>query len=237
MAVTAPVPAATSDLLGDLRNRLNTGTVTMDDLGRLLAPTLPVTTGTDVPAPVVVSEAATAAWGRLLSSLAVPLPSTVRSLSEGEIVSLLDARATITEVEKVIKDAKESIRTAVLNHLDLAAAADPAVTEAAVDSKGHILRSASLSAPGTKERFSWEVSAGKAKVDEAALLAMVETGELSREDFNAVTVPVRVFDEAKFLVEVRKSPWLVGTVFKALTPRSVTAALFIRKNKAAGAGR
>jgi hypothetical protein len=237
MAVTAPAPAATSDLLGDLRNRLNTGTVTMDDLGRLLAPTVPVAPGIDVPAPVVVSEAATAAWGRLLPSLAVPLPSTVRSLSEGEIVSLLDARATITEVEKVIKDAKESIRTAVLNHLDLAAAADPAVTEAPIDSKGHILRSASLSVPGAKERFSWEVSTGKAKVDDAVLLGLVESGEMSREDFNAVTVPVRVFDEAKFLVEVRKRPGLVDTVFKALTPRSVTAALFVRKSKAAGAGR
>lgn len=97
------------------------GTISYEDLLRALtAPDAPVTTIVPVvPKPVHLDEQARAAAAALVSTLETAVvPSVRRPLTTGEINSLIDERAVLDAVEKLIKDRKEAMRTTVFNHLD-----------------------------------------------------------------------------------------------------------------------
>ena len=61
-----------------------------------------------------------AAVGSVLALIEkAPVPEDRRELTQDEIRALLDERAQLDEIEKLIKDRKEAMRTTVFNHLDL----------------------------------------------------------------------------------------------------------------------
>jgi len=195
----------------------------------------PVSVGTsqEVPAPIrwdepVLDSLEALRQAVLTDSAKALIPSTRRTLTPLETQGLIELRDSIGTLESALSAAKESIRTAVLNHLDLLAEKEGVA--AAIDSKGHVLASGRLGVPGGgAKEFSWEVS-GRTEVTDADLRQAVQDGAISHEDYLAVTVAERRFDEVRFLEHARKHPEIISSVGKAAR-RSWRGMLYLRKAK------
>jgi len=203
-----------------------------DALMEEVVPSTPTVGGApEVPAPIRLDPEVVSCLEKIRDIAFAPsadlLPATRRELTTEETKSLVELRDAIGTVESSLASAKESIRTAVLNHLDLVAEAQ-GVT-AAIDSKGHVLASARLGVPGGAKDFSWEVS-GRVEVGDADLRQAVADGILTHEDYLSITVPERRFDEPRFLEAARKNPDLIQAV-GSVARRSWRGMLYLRKAK------
>ena len=161
-----------------------------------------------------------------------------RELTGNEVTSLFDEYQTISAIGTLMEDRKESIKQAVRNHIDLTAQ-QQGVGDT-VDSHGFRIV-ASKGAPvrlpveGSNEEFSLEYRGGRAgtmSVSSEKLLDMYEQGEISREDYLALTREKRVFDEDKATKAVLDNPALIEILHSASVVTGATApsqSLFVRK--------
>jgi len=104
-AVTKAVDGVIS--LGELLKVLDT-----PDKAAAIVPVLPKVV-------VPTSDQANAALTLVETIKAAPVPTERRMLTPDEIKALLDERAQLDEIEKLLKDRKAAMRTTIFNHLDV----------------------------------------------------------------------------------------------------------------------
>lgn len=154
-----------------------------------------------------------------------------RRLDQDEVNRLMKERIELDEIEKYIKARKDAMKTMVFNHLDIDVEEAGAV--ATPDSKGHYLAKGEV-VSNVGHRFTRELRSGSPTVTAEALEDLVESGTVSEdvfshEDYLACTTQVRVLDEEKTLLHMRKRPEIVEALAAAAVPGKTTASLNRRK--------
>ena len=128
--------------------------------------------------------------------------------------------------EAFAKDRKAVIRTTVLNHID-----SETEEETERDKEGHVLRAAKVADQATGKAFSWEMRKHGGTLDPESLLSLVEAGTIERSTYLAMTTQVRVVDEKKVMLELKKHPELIDALGEAITKTGQTGALNLREVK------
>lgn len=151
------------------------------------------------------------------------VPEGRRLLSEDELVDIVTERVAIDAVLAFAKKRKdESIRETLANHADLVAEVeregdDPLPT----DAKGHYAVKQEIPVAGTGKKVQRLVSGGKPELTSALLLAAVDSGVLTREEFLSLTkMPEspRVLDSTKVGVALKRDPGLLFRLAEVAQP-------------------
>jgi hypothetical protein len=154
-----------------------------------------------------------------------------RSLTHEEIDALSAERDAIDVVLKYLEARKVAMKPMVFNHLDIDIDHDFAGDKPEMDADGHYLLKQSVFAQGGSRHFDRQLAEGQPSVTADGLLEVVEGGqvaEFGHEDFLACTTAVRVLDEAKTLIHMRKNPGVVKALAVAVKPGKTTASLWHR---------
>lgn len=190
---------------------------------------------TPLPKPLVLSpeeEAALKAFATQATNLTVP-PNR-RMMTTEELFSVNTFLATTKVVAKVVKRATEdTIKPAFHNHFDVKAekdgVADPRTTPRHPKSGHYLLEDkTSGKVSGLKASAERELRGGTVSLTEEGLKGLVDSGEISHQEYLAMTRQVRVVDEDAVLAAVKKNPELVQKLRKATSVSDPTIALTIR---------
>ena len=145
----------------------------------------------------------------------------VRQLTSAEKVALMRERVLLDTLAAFIEKRKAVMKKAVYNHLDIEAAGDD---EALRDKDGHLVKAGRVEVPELALAFTREERAGQPHVTAEGLEAV-----LDHDDYLECTTPVRVVDEAKIMLKVRKDPNIVAKLAEAVVPGEATTAFNKRK--------
>ena len=174
--------------------------------------------------PIKITEEHRAALAAIVEQYGQVAPETPRLLTEAEQVALIKERDTIDTILGLLKKRKdESIREALANHLDRLAEIEAGGPEAAEakygkDKHGHYTFKQDVPVPGTDKKIQGIVGEPKPVVSSTALYEAHERGDLTREEYLAITkVPdvKRVFDEEKARAAIKKNPDLMFKIARA----------------------
>jgi len=206
-----------------------------------------------LPKPLVITPEAKRALLDLPKVFGKVILDKRRPLSSEEITNLRKEQEVLRQIEALMKGRDDAIKEYIRTHVDAdAEAAGIAVDRDVVrgghvvveatprDPKGHYLlaekgKPTVVPIPGTNETYSLEYREGKdtPSIDPNALEDLLESGEISREDYLSLTVEKRVFDEAKaaraFNAKPERLTILTKILHRTVTPPST--ALNIRKVK------
>lgn len=185
----------------------------------------------DLPKPVVLTPEARQGIDLLPSVIdGAVTPTERRLLTQDEVASLMAERIIIDNVTKVLEGRKDAQRAAIFNHLD-AELEQMGQADAERDAKGHFTVKGEVSVPETGRKFTRELRNGSPSLDAESLLALVDDPSVAwtHDDYLACTTQVRVVDEAKVLLHLRKRPEAVAAIAQATKLGSTTASLYVRK--------
>lgn len=221
--------------------KINSGEIDYKALLDALAPAAPeVPAPSKVPLPARITDDQRLALARLVGVFGQVTPAERRELQPVEVNALLDERRVLNTIEKMAAGRKDDIRTVVLNHRDLVveeAYDEEARAKVRRDKDGHYIVDGAVDGTGTDpEHFKAESRQGTVSLDPSILEKLEGDPELEKlmgrpfthDDYLALTRPVRVTDEAKTMLALRKDPALVfalraatkrGTPSIAVTPR------------------
>jgi hypothetical protein len=129
-------------------------------------------------------------------------------------------RVMLDELGKFIDDRKAAMKRAIYNHLDQTEP-DP---DAPRDKDGHLVKAGRVEVPALGLAFTRETKQSSPHLTAEALEEV-----LSHEDYLECTTPVRVVDEAKVMLKVRKKPAIVAQLAQAVTAGEPTTAFNKRK--------
>jgi len=208
------------------------GTIPFGDFLRTVAKKeSSVETSVDLPSPTVISPEVRAEIVKFVSETLGNgiTPSERRPLTAEEVVSLMEERLMIDKIDSIIKDRKDSHRSAIFNHMDIE---DESVGNFGErDSKGHLLNKSAVIASGTGKKFTREIRTSSPSLSAEDLEQMVNdpSVDFTHDDYLACTTQVRALDEAKVLLHLRKRPEIVDALAKATKVGSQTSALYVRK--------
>ena len=226
---TAVEPLVSTAALDALRARLASGeSIKLVDITKAVATPEVVSVPDNIPLPAQITIEQANAVARLHEVYGKVQPQEVRKLEPTEVNDLMEERLVLDEVESIAKVRKESIRTAVLNHID---SVIPESDGEGRNKEGHLLVQARVHPSDHDKDFSWEVSNRGGTLDETALRALDASGAISHEDYLAMTDQVRVVNESKVLDMLRKKPELLDRIGEAVSPTSKVGSLYIRKKK------
>lgn len=191
-----------------------------------------VSVPSNIPLPAVISVKQRAALQHLSEVYGTVVPTSRRKLDAVERKKLLEERLTLDEIEKLSKKRKEAIRTTAQNHFDvLAEEEDRANSKTPRDKDGHYILEAEVDIPDTELKFRRELRNGSPSVNLRLLEALANDPDVegfTRKEFNAMTTPVRVIDEHKVMMQLKKNPALVRILAQATEPGTVIAAFTVR---------
>lgn len=185
----------------------------------------------DIPKTVVLTEAASAAM-QAVAEMSLVQVSARRTLTPKEIDDLLFERAALDAIEKFVKDRKEAQRSMVFNHLDVEVDGQAIAAAAELDDKGHWLVPGKLTVVGADKCFSREVAEASPTLTADALLEVAsdDSGiDFTHDDFLACTTQVRVIDEAKTMLHLRKKPTIVDAIGQATVAGKPRSSHYVRK--------
>lgn len=183
------------------------------------------------PLPAVITEEQEEALRRLPEVFGKVVPHQVRKLTQPELAALAEERDVLDEIARMATKRKDDgIRVAVANHFDTEYQEKHADDEEIErDKRGHIVAADEVRIPDLGKKFVRQVSESAPGLSGAALKALETTGELSHDDYLAMTRPERIVDENKIMLLLRKKPELLRALQKATTPASKTASIYLRK--------
>lgn len=209
----------------------------------------------EVPKPVELTPEVKDALNRLGDVFAVVQPETRRTLTDDEKKAVHAEREVLKVIADLISQRDESLKTIIRHHMDVDAEERGVAVPKAVVHGGHVVveatdRDASghyiLCAPQNPERcpipgenleWSREYRAGRVSTntDPGTLLDLLESGEIDRQTYLAMTREVRVFDERKALENAANKPEVREGILKAIkaitTVGKPSVSLFVRKPK------
>lgn len=209
--------------------------VTLADLKtRLAKPAVAPPVPDKVPLPAQITEDERKALAKLPEVFGSVVPVRKRELASVEVEAIYRERECLDVIAKMIDARKADIRTAVVNHFDAKLEATGA-EQTWRDAEGHYVVAAHENIPNSKKCWSWEVREGSAPgITEASLKHLVDDPDSSftHEDYLAMTSQVRVVDENKFLLHLRKNPTLLGEISKAVEAKGApVGGLYVRAAK------
>lgn len=204
----------------------------LDTLVQAERPALPA----KIPLPVQITKSQREAIDLLPAVFGKVVPTERRKLVPAEVDALLEEYDVLKTIEKMVAERKtDGIRLTVLNHNDVAfeeQASDEADVER--DKDGHYLRKAQVQgSPEATQAFSVEPRAGAASVSLSKLEEMVADPDVDfdQKDFLAMTTQVRVFDEHKAFLVLKKKPELLAVLRDATTKGQSSVAVQPRARK------
>lgn len=159
----------------------------------------------------------------------------IRMLSPAEVLGLTREVLAIEAVSDHLTARVEEVKERIRYHLDLSAVADGRVTNDTVqDVHGHwiVARKGApetVKVPDLDRSWSREYRSGSSKIDEGLLLEMYETGQITRDDYLALTVEKRVFDVDKAMRSMQKEPRLIEIINKIIKRGRPVLSLYLRK--------
>lgn len=203
------------------------------------------------PSAPVLTDDVKQALARLKDVFAVVVPDERRALTEEEQKALYDEREVLSSIAELINDRQEDLKVIVRTHMDVTAEqagkAFPVATDdedghhpaTERDAKGHYILARPqdperVHIPGTNKDWSREYSKGSLTFNPGVVEEMLESGEISRDAYLAMTKGMRVFDQNKAMLAAQKKD-LQDDVLKVIkrgtgysAPRT---SLFVRKSK------
>lgn len=186
-------------------------------------------------APVRITAELRAALRKLPEVFGSVVPTEPRRLEQAEVDRLTEERDVIAQVITALGKRDKDIDEAVRHHMDALAPADAPVIQTGV-ARGHRLLAGEgqpFEVPVTGMSDAWQQRrvAGKAELSIGLLADLLADGSITREEFNALTVPVRELDESKIRAATRKSPARFLSILRAVTTRKGDTAQLVPPKK------
>lgn len=189
---------------------------------------------TDTPVAVTITPAIVSAVDALSLTVARDTPALTvterRQLTQAELDLLSDERTALDTIEKYIKERKEAHRAMIFNHFDVKAETAGVVGEADQDDKGHWIIADEDHTSDGANRWVRQLSKGSVSLDADALKEQVGAfgDDFTHEDYLACTTAVRVLDEEKALLHLRKKTSIARAWQAAIKIGRPTASLYRR---------
>ncbi len=208
-----------------------------------------------VPRTPILTAEDKAALARLPEVFGKVLVEERRSLKADEIAALHEERKVVKQVVTVLAGREGVINENIRHHVDVdheergvavpkdKVHAGRVIVEATPrDASGHYIFASQgdptrVHIPDTNEDFSLEYrkgSDGGVQIDANHLLDLLESEEITRAQYLALTREVRVFDEAKARQAILKDETLLEVIAKVtrrVAPTKPGTSLFVRKSK------
>lgn len=170
---------------------------------------------------------------------------TRRTLGEAEIKKVYVEQEVLKRIVKVLAGREDNLKEFVRTHVDvdheergMAVKADVLSDDGEViveatprDKSGHYIfatpgNPTRVNIPGTNKAYSLEYNKGRSGevyIDDNALLDLYETGEITREQYLALTRERRVFDERKAEAACAKDEALLEVIARVTRRKGETA--------------
>jgi hypothetical protein len=237
-----PNPQALEVIPDDVLAAVNKGSITWANLAKALVrkrPTEAIPPPPKLPLAAKINDDQIKALTRLLEIFGSVVPSVRRALEPRERASLMEERQTLGVVENMVESRKDGIRTTILNHNDVTRESGNGgkpLRDALIDKDGHYLADDKdiVAVPDSDKVFSWETSRREPEINLDRLKALSEdpaVPEFTHEDWLAMTVQTRVWDENKTMQHLKKNPKLLSVIARAAEPAVTRGALYVRKAK------
>jgi hypothetical protein len=207
-----------------LKKKVADGTIKLPEVWKALAVPAADEPVAKAPLPAVITTAQQEALANLVEVFGKVVPTEARALTPEEVSYLMEERICLDQIDKLAEARKKEIRTTVLNHLDQD-------TDGPKDKEGHVLTAGRASSPDHGKAFSWEIAQRGGGLDQASLLALVEDGTIDRSTYLEMTTQVRVVDENKVMLALKKHPELIDALGDAVTKTSQVGSLYVRTAK------
>lgn len=193
------------------------GTSLADILEDLFTKTSAVEVHPPEPVPVLaITDDQRKALREIVSVYGVVAPTKPVILTDSELATLVHEREIIDTILPFLTSRKDkSIREAFANHFDRLVEEDWSdegqEAEIPTDRHGHYAVKQEQPVPGTARKVQRLVSGGKPKIGSVEIQVAYERGDLSHDEYLAVTTKPEVkrdFDEAKARAAIKKDPAL-----------------------------
>lgn len=228
-------------IVGELQKRLTD--ISYSDLISAIAPKpLALPAPAQAPLPAEITPKQKAALEKLPKVFGKVVPTERRALEPIEVGKLLDEREVLDEIATMAEKRKGGIRTTICNHLDVTAENDGKVEHdedgniknVLFDKDGHYLLGGEARAPKHEKMFRRELRSNSPTLSEGILKELADDPDIdfiSHRDFLDMTSQVRVLDENKVMLALRKNPKLLMAIARATTSATTpqTGSLNIRK--------
>lgn len=234
-----PTPSQDLDTLVKAAvEKINKGSMTMAQLLKALSPhAVGETPGGATPLPAIITDDERKALDRVVEVFGRVVPTERRMLQPAEVDALIEEKEVLDTVKKMAAKrlSDGGIRTTVFNHFDTEAEAgeDFEPEQVECDATGHYLTDGeALGTGNTGMRYTREVREGAPTLDAEALKALADDPDFEgfdHKDYLAMTAQVRLVDENKVMLALKKNPSLVMAIARATKPGKKTASLNLRK--------
>lgn len=193
-----------------------------------------------VPSQVEVTDTLKARMRQLPSVFGKVRPSTRRELEPTELTALSDEVSVIDALTTILGERREQIGEAVRVHQDVHAErtgdASGATRIAEGKAQGHYLlakpgKPHDTEVPGYKGTWQQRFVKGKSRIDEKLLTGLVRDGVITAAEYSKITRPVRVLDNDKLAVAIRRNPGRFLRILASITRKGApSASLYPPKN-------
>lgn len=238
MSETTPSTAVEPVIDPKILDKVRTGSIAYTDLVKAVAPPPIKPPVASLIPPAIITPAQRDALKKLPDVFGSVVPEERRRLEVSEITKILEERGVLKIVEKLIESRVEDIRLTALNHSDVYVEntmKPDEIEELPRDKDGHYALKHKVMGDGdADECISFEPSAGTSSCTAAALKALSEDpeyGDFTHADYLAMTEQVRVFDDHKAMLLLKKRPELVKVIRDATTTGSPSITVTPRKAK------
>lgn len=210
-------------------DQVKDGSISFSDLLKAISEPAPAEKApTALPLPAQITTAQRAALAKLTSVFGKVVPAERRILDSDEVLALYEERVALDEIQTMAEKRKESIRTTLMNSLDVSFEEADGVADSNKD--GHYIANGEIPIPDSASVFRREVSETTG-LDPDKLDRLRAEGRITKKDYLAMTTQTRVIDQAKVMLHLRKNPHLVTVLGDAAIPKRRRVALYIRKVK------
>lgn len=196
-----------------------------------------------VPMPVAISDEERQALERLPEVIGAVVPTERRVLTDDEPDLLLSEREVLKVIEGLVKRRLSDISLTVLNHssseVDLGATDGVMLDQDGkplLNKEGQVVRKVKVLPQDSsiKSCFSVETRGGTPTFDLAQFEKDCddpEVEDLTHQDYLDNTTQVRVFDENKVMINLRKNPDLLDSIARYVKAPVPTVAVYVRTAK------